>query len=310
MSTGLHSDLPARAKVSIYLLFGIAVALAPRAAAAESITVGLFAPSAPFPSTAARVELASKLAAQIGKDTGAVANSKVYARSGDFAAAVKSGDVTVALVDAAYLAAAGGNYTVIAGAVRGGETTHGWQLVARGADKIAALRGKHVLVPAVGGREIDFVVDVLLGGEVARDYFAKIEAAPDTASALAALALGKADAAIVPDGVDLPAGTTSILTLPALSGPVLVAFGSPSAARKAQLAASAAAFAGDATVASLRPADAESVRAIVRRFSPPAKRGPLAIPAIHVLVGDLVAGRTFSIERTPATAFVVAPAAH
>lgn len=273
---------------------------------ADTLTVGLYAPTAPFPSTAARVDLVSKLADALGKATGTTATGKVFARASDFASAVRSGEITVALVDATYLAAAGGSYTVIAGADRGGETQHGWQLVARGADKIAALRGKRVLVPAIGGREIDFVVDALFGGEIDKSFFAKIEAAPDTASALAALGLGKAEAAIVPDGVELPAGTQVVLALPVLSGPVLVVYGNATA-KKTQLAAAAADFHGDATVAGFKPADAEPVHAIAHRFAPIVKRGPLAVPAFRVLVGDLVVGRTLTIERTPATAFVAAP---
>jgi hypothetical protein len=276
-------------------------------ARADTVTVGLYAPTAPFPSTGARVELASKLGDQIGKATGQTGAGKVFARAADFNAAVKKGEVTVALVDATFLAATGGNFTVIAAGVRGGETAHGWQLVARSSDKISALKGKRVLVPSVGGRELDFVLNVLLGGEVGRDYFGKIEAATDTAAALAALGLGKADAAVVPATVDLPSGVTTVLPLPALSGPVLVVFGNVAAQRRAAFAEAAAAFKGDATIASLRPADGEAVRAIARRFTAPVKRGPLAVPAIRLLVGDLVEGRTLAIERTPATTFAVGP---
>ncbi len=272
-------------------------------AQADTLTVGLFAPTAPFPSTAARVELATKLGDQLGKAIGATGTGKVYARAGDFASAVKKGEVTLAVVDATYLAAAGGNYTILAAAVRNGESNHGWILVARGAAKIADLKGKRLLVPAIGGRENDFVLNVLFGGEVGKDFFAKLEPAPDTASALASLGLGKADAAVVPSGSDLPSGTSKLLDLPTLSGPVLVAYGTLAAARKAQLLDAAAVFRGDATVASLKPADAEAVRAIARRFSVPAKRGPLAVPAVRLLVGDLVEGRTFTIERTSATVF-------
>jgi hypothetical protein len=150
------------------------------------------------------------------------------------------------------------------------------------------------------------VLNVLFGGEVAKDYFARIEPAPDTVSALAALGLGKADAAIVPSGVDVPQGTSLVMKLPALSGPVLVVYGGTPQYRQA-VAAAAAAFKGDATVASLKPAEVEAVRAVARRFIVPAKRGPLAVPAIRLLVGDLVDGRTFSIERTPVTAFAAKP---
>lgn len=281
------------------------VMVASVAARADTLTVGLFAPSAPFPSTAARVELASRLGEHVGKAIGATGSGRVFARGADFAAAVKKGEVTVALVDATYLAVAGGNYTVIAAAVRGGDTVQGWQLVARGGGKIANLKGKHVLVPNLAGRETEFVLNVLLGGEIGRDYFGKIEAAPDTASALAALGLGKADAAIVPAGIELPAGTSVVLSLPALSGPVLVVYGT--AVHRTQLEAAAASFKGDVTVAGFRAADPEAVHQVVRRLAPPVKRGPLAVPAIRLLVGDLVAGRTLAIERTPASDFVVGP---
>jgi len=278
--------------------------LVARVAQADNVTVGLFAPTAPFPSTSARVELANKLGEHVGRALGGGGGGKVFARGGDFAAAIKKGDVKVALVDAAYLAVAGGNYTVIAAAIRGGDASHGWQLIARGSNKLSALRGKRVLVPGIGGRENDLVLNALLGGEVPRDFFSKIETAPDTVSALAALGLGKTDAAIVPTGVELPAGTVVVLKLPSLSGPVLVTYGGITAQQRAAIASSVTSFRGDATVAGFRAADSDAVRTIARRFVVPVKRGPLAIPAIRLLVGDLVEGRKLAIERTPVTAFV------
>ncbi len=285
----------------------LVLALLAGVAHADTVTVGLFAPSAPFPSTTARVELVDKLGAVAGKALGGTGAGRVYARAGDFAAAVKKGEVTVALVDATYLAVAGGNFTVVGAAIRGGETNHGWQLVAKGGGTIATLKGKHLLVPNVGGREADFVLNVLLGGEVGRDYFSKIDAAPDTVSALAALGLGNADAAMVPAGVELPAGVTSVLTLPTLSGPLLVVYGTVAADKRAALASAITAFHGDATISGFRAGDAAAIRAIAGRFTIAVKRGPLAVPAVRLLVGDLVEGRTFAIERTAVTSFAVAP---
>ncbi len=287
-------------------LLAFLIVLVSTSAHADNVTVGLFAPSAPFASTAARVELANGLGSHLGKALGGTGSGRNYARAGDFSAAVKKGDVTVAVVDATYLAGAGGNYIVIAAAVRGGDTNVGWQLVARGSDKIGQLKGKRVLVPSVGGRETDFVLNVLLGGDIGRDYFSKIEASPDTASALAALGLGKADAAVVPAGVDLPAGVSSVRALPTLPGPVLVAYNATPAQRQA-LATAAATFKGDATVAGFRAGDGDNVRAISRRFSVPVKRGPHAVPAVRLVVGDLVESRTFTIERTPVTVFAISP---
>ncbi|HUS30989.1 MAG TPA: PhnD/SsuA/transferrin family substrate-binding protein [Kofleriaceae bacterium] len=279
----------------------------PAIARAEGFTVGLFAPTAPFPSTSARVELASRLAEHLGNSINKTGSGKVFARGADFAAAAKKGEVSVAVVDAAYLAVAGGNYTLLASATRNGESVHGWQIVARGADKLAGLKGKRVLVPAIGGRETELVLNVLLGGEVAKDYFAKIETAPDTVSALAALGLGKVDAVVVPRGTDLPAGAAVVLELPALAGPVLVAYGTLSAADKTSITNAALSFKGDATVSGFKAADPDAIKSVARRFTVPAKRGPLALPAIRLLVGDLVEGRTFAIERTPVTAFATKP---
>jgi hypothetical protein len=272
---------------------------------ADTVTVGVFAPSEPFPSTAARVELAGKLGDEVGKVLGQPVSGKVFARASDFAAAVKKGEIAVALVDATYLAAAGGSYTVLASSVRGGDASHAWQLVARGGGKLDALRGKRVLVPGLGGRETDLVLNVLFGGEVAHDYFAKIEAAPDTASALAALGLGKAEAAVVPAGSELPTGVAVVLALPALSGPMLVAYGGLPAEKRTAIASAVASFHGDATITGFRAADPEAVRRIAARFTAPVKRGPLAVPAIRLLVSDLVEGRTLAIPRTPPATFAI-----
>jgi hypothetical protein len=285
----------------------VAIVLASSVAHAQTVTVGLFAPTAPFPSTSARVELATRLGEHVGKALGQSGSGKVFARGSDFAAAVRKGEVSVALVDAAYLAVAGGNYTVIASAIRGGDTTHGWQLVARGTDKLAGLAGKRVLVPGIGGREPELVLNVLFAGEIPKDYFAKIETAPDTVSALAALGLGKADAAVVPAGVELPSGAVVVLKLPALSGPVLVSYAGITAQQRQTIAAAVVSFKGDATVSGFRAGDADAVKQIAKRFVVPAKRGPLAVPASRLLVGDLVEGRKLAIERTPVTAFATKP---
>jgi len=88
---------------------------------------------------------------------------------------------------------------------------------------------------------------------------------------------------------------------------VLVAYGLTPAQRTA-IAGALGSFDGDATVAGFRPSAGDVVTAVARRYTVPVKRGPLAVPSVRLLVGDLVDGRTFSIERTPVTSFAVAPA--
>jgi len=274
------------------------------------LTVGLFAPSAPFPSTAARVELANQLGAWLGKALGAPGAGRVYARAADFAAAVKRGEVTLALVDPTYLASITGSYTVIAVSLdTEAKGDRAWHLVARAGANLAEVRGKRVLVPSLGGREADFVWNVLLGGDVGRDFFANIEAAPDTASALAALGLGKADAVVVPVTGELPPGTAELVRWPAsraLPNPLLVAYKmSPDQCNALREAARA--FPGDATITGFRDALPDAVASVARQLGPQVKRGPFLIPAARLVVGDLVEDRTFVIERTPATAFAIAP---
>lgn len=294
------------------------------AAQAAPLTIGLFTPSAPFPSTAARVELARQLGAELGKALKVAGSGRVYARAADFAAAVKRGEVTLALVDPAYLASAGGKLTVIATSLYAdGKADRAWQLVARAGAKIADLRGKRVLVPSLGGRETDFVLNVLLGGDVGREFFAKIEAAPDTTSALAALGLGKTDAVVVPVGELLP-GTAELLRLPVqpaqpaspaspasvqptLPNPVLVMFGTMTPDERKAVLDAAKGFKGDATIIGFSDADPDAVPSVARRLGAPAKNGPFLVPAARLVVDDLIAGRTFAIDRTPATAFALAP---
>ena len=153
------------------------------------------------------------------------------------------------LVDATYLAASGNNVTVIAAATHQGATDRGWQLVARSdVQSREALHGKRILVPNVGGRETSFVENGLFDGQLPRDFFRSIDDATDTASALVALTLGKADAAIVPVDVVLPAGVRVVESLPAVSGPLLVAYYQPNSQESQALTAAALLFHGTGAI--------------------------------------------------------------
>src|SRR5688572_27716762 len=216
-------------------LLVVAAMLVSVPARADTLTVGVFSPAAPFEGAAARVELANDLAEALGKAVGADGVGKVYSRAGDFAAAVKKGEVQVALVDATYLASAGGG-TVIAASVRGGDASHPWQIVARGGGRsVLALENKKLVVPALGGRESDFVLNAMFGGELAKGFFTSITSSPDTASTLAALGAGKAEVAVVPGDATLPTGVTKVASLPAVPGPVLVVYGATTSERRTAL---------------------------------------------------------------------------
>ena len=290
-------------------VIAILIAVSAATARADAITVGMFAPSAPFEGTAARVDFTTRLAKAVGTALGKTGIGRVYGRAADFAGAVKKGEVHVAIVDARYLAiASAGGGVIIAVGTRDGDDATAWQLVARSAKSVLELKGKTLLVPAMGGREADFVRNALYGGELGKDFFARIDVAPDTAAALASLGLGKADAALVPGGAELPSGTTAIASLPSVPLPVVVAYGLDDASR-AKLVAALGSFQGAAALTGFRAAGADVVHGLARRMSVAEKRGPMAVPDVRIGFGDLIAGRTFSIPRADVKTFAAAPAA-
>jgi hypothetical protein len=265
-------------------------------ARADRLDVGMFAPAAPFDSAAARVDLVNKLAKELGDAVGEEGVGRVYGRAADFAAAVKKGEVQVALVDATYLASTGSG-TVIAASVHDGKTSRAWHVVARGGAKnVLALANKKLLVPAIGGKEVDFVLNAQFGGELAKSFFASISSNPDTASTLAALGVGKADAAVVPADAALPAGVSKVASVPSVPGPVLVVYGSMGTERKTKLTKAATGFSGDDVVDGFVADDGDGVRALGKRFTVPARKGPMAVPSVRIVVGDLVADRTIALE--------------
>ena len=286
----------------------VAIGLAPGVAAADDLTVGLYAPNAPFGGTSARLDYVTRLADHLAAATGDDGAGKVFARASDFAAAIKKGDLDLAVVDAGYLAAIGAPHTVIATATRGGATGVRWQVVSRGGeDTIAELRGKKLLCAGLGGKEDAFVIQALLGGEVRADFFGAIDSSPDVVSALAALGLGRADAAVVPGGVELPEGVTQVASLPEVSWPVLVVLGGSAEERKA-LAAAATGFAGGEVLAGFEAGGGDAVKALAGRFGKRERRGPMVIPDLRVAVDELVADRKPVIRRVELRGLIAKPA--
>jgi hypothetical protein len=92
---------------------------------------------------------------------------------------------------------------------------------------------------------------------------------------------------------------------------VLVTYGAMSEEELGAVRDAARSFQGGTTIVGFRTPDAESdargVRELASRFSPPPKRGPFVVPAVRLVVGDLLEGHPFEIVRTPATEFVIAP---
>jgi ABC-type amino acid transport substrate-binding protein len=285
----------------------VAVLLAaPRAARADDeLGVGLFTPSAPFGGTSARLDYVTRLADRLG----ASATGKTYSRASDFAAAIKNGDLDVAVVDAPYLAALGVPYTVLAIATRGGDADVPWLLVSRGGERaIVDLAGKKILCTTLGGREDDFVYDALLGGELKRGFFASVDGSPDVVSVLASLGLGRADAAVVPSGVELPAGVSVVATLPSVSWPALVALPGASEALRKKVTAAATGFDGGDVLGGFVAGGSDPLHALARRFAHRERRGPMVIPSLRVTVDELVETRPLAIPHVDLSGLLATPA--
>jgi hypothetical protein len=284
------------------IVLAMMVGMAARTASAEPVTVGVYVPSMPFEGTAARLELANKLAAHLA---GADGVGRVYGKASDFAAALAKGDIQLAVADASFLAASGAAHVDLAVAVRDGDSAVAWQLVARAPiASVLDLRGKTVVAPVASPN--DFVANAMLGGELPVGFF-KVEASPDVVSAIAAVDLGKADAAVVPGGVALPAGVARLATLPSVSWPVLIAARGAPADVVARARERATSFPGSGAIAGFRTGGADDYLALARRLRRALRRAPMLLPDLRITVGDLLLGRTFTIATPPLASYLSSP---
>jgi hypothetical protein len=287
------------------LVLGALFVAAP-AAAQERQVIGVYAPSAPFDGPVARLEFATRLARAVGPTW----SGRAFAKAGDLAAAVKRGEIHFAVLDAPYVAAIGVPYQILATSVRSGSTQGSWELVVAAGRRggLAELKGTVLAVPSVGARDDAFVSQVLLDGELGIDHFGRVVFAPDALSALASVGHGRADAAIVPSGLPLPAGVRRAQALGGVGWPVLVAFpGAPSAAIS-QVSRAALSYSGD-VFERFQAGGTDEVRRLAGRFSGRTRRGPMVTPTLRLSSDALLTGRSFKIERPDVLGYASEPSA-
>jgi ABC transporter, phosphonate, periplasmic substrate-binding protein len=289
-----------------------AVAIARPAAAqgAGAVTVGLYAPTAPFAGTGDRVSFVNAVADHLaGAAGGRKVSGKVFSSAGAFAGAIKKGEIQFAVVDAPYAAALGLPYKVLGAAVRSGSTSGPWVVVAPGGvARLGDLRGKKIVVPTVGAKEAAFVTNTLLEGEVDATFFGQILEAADARSAITMVSGGKADAALVPGGVDVPGGLTAVAQLHTVGWPMFVALpGAPDDLSKA-FGGAIGKFSASGAFTGFIAADASLYRGLAGSFSRDNKRGPMAVPPpARLTVRELLEGRTFTTSSSNVLDLVEAP---
>lgn len=276
----------------------------------DQITIGLYAPTAPFAGTGDRVSFVNAIADHLSASAGGrKVTGKVYSSAGAFSAAVKKGEIQFAVIDAPYGAAIGLPYKILGSATRGGSATGPWLLVAgAGVTKLADLKGKRLAVPAIGAKDQAFVSNALLDGEVDASFFAAIVDAADARSALTLVSVGKADAALVPSGVDLPGGLTSIVTLRAVGWPMFVALPGAPDDVVTSFGGAITGFSGTGTFTGFAAGDAGHAHALAGSFGREVKRGPMAVPPpARLTVREILEGRGFGLPASNVLDLVEAP---
>ncbi len=174
--------------------------------AADKLVLGVFCPSLPFPSPTRRVQFADDLAKHLSHGLNAAVTGIAFARAIDLDAHVRAGAVHLVVADPMYLAGRTRTFEVIAVATRAGRTSVPWVLttlkragnIHDGHDiTLADLEGKTVLVPSIGQADEQIISNHMFGAELTSGFFTWLKT-PNTTSAVTALKLGKAKAALVP----------------------------------------------------------------------------------------------------------------
>lgn len=264
------------------VLLAAALGFVPSAALAQQkLVVAIYAPTAPFDGGDARFQYVSRLAQHIGSVAGVPAEGKAFNRAGDFEAAIKKGDIDFAIVDALLVADA--NYPrVIATATAGGQTTQQWALFASpgsGAAKASDLAGKRLAYVSAGRRDIAFVENALLDSvvSVGRFFAGKPQAAPDVASAVQTVTLGKADAVCVP--VTKAKGLRKVFDAGRIPLPAFVqAKAAVPEATVATVTKAVLSYGAGGALDGWRPAGADAYRALAGQMSPKLKKPVMADP--------------------------------
>ncbi|MEM9489956.1 MAG: PhnD/SsuA/transferrin family substrate-binding protein [Myxococcota bacterium] len=279
------------------------------AQSAERMTVGLFAPTTPLGGPSQRVEFINDLAGHLSSATGKQVAGRVYSNARAFTSAVRNGAVQFAVVDAPYAAARRLPFRILAAATKGGNSTLGWQLIATGGvSNLADLKGKQVAVPQVGTRAAAFATNVLLEGEVDGKYFRKIPTAPNPDAAASMVSLGRADAALVPNGTSLPGGVSKVAGLRSVGLPMFVAMKGVADSDSTAFATAVRSYRGSGAITGFGSAKAGKSQALRGSFGKGKRRGVMAVPKpARLAVTGILGDRSFAIEPSDLRVLRVVP---
>lgn len=197
MRANLISRLPALVPA---LVIGALLATAAPGAWAEQgtaqISIAIYAPTATFPDSSARLAYVQGLARAIQQKTGIATAGKAYVRYDD----LRKANPDFAIIDGLCVASRKPG-TLLAVASVGGDVAQRWALFTRAGDSFASLKGKKLSYVKTGCRDTEFLENAMLESEVKVGFFGGLVDKPDVAGAVAAVKDYKAaDAVFSPVG--------------------------------------------------------------------------------------------------------------
>lgn len=181
------------------LLFAAAPALAQEQK--TEYVIALYAPTAPLPSADARFGFVDKVARYL-QSNGVNVVPKVFARTADLEAAIKKGQVDLAILDAFYAADRGANYQVLAVATASGDLYQRWGLYThiQGGNILDMSNKRLAWVSPSGTKEALYINNVLLYGELkVTQFFQMSSPTPDIGAAVSDVVLRRADCVFAPE---------------------------------------------------------------------------------------------------------------
>lgn len=163
-------------------------------AAPTQLNIAIYAPSAGFADSSARLSYVQGIAKAVQQKTGIPTTGKAYASWGS----LMSAKPDFAIIDGQCIAAKSPG-TLLAVASIGGSTTQSWALFTRG-DSLGELKGKKLAYVDTGCRDSDFLDNAMLESEVkTASYFGGLVKQSDAPGAVAAVRdYKKADAVFAP----------------------------------------------------------------------------------------------------------------
>jgi len=267
-----------RADLALLLCTAVGLAAgAERAAAqpAQTLTVGIYAPSIEFGAAQARLAYVQGVARTIEQSTGIATVAQSYASL----AALKKDSVDFAIIDGLCYATNLG-WRLLATANVGGGATRTWALYSSAGDSLQQLRGKKLAVIATGCNDAGFVDNAMLESELDPGFFAGRSGNADLTGAIAEVAAYKAAQAVFAP-VGSPKTLTKVFDTGAVPNPAFVAINSKlPAALVDKAGAAVVGYGGAGAIASWTRANREIYTSLAARLGRSVKSGIPANPEV------------------------------